>query len=139
MINLNTPLGQYANKGLIEDILVEEVTLPATKEKRDKICLLVKRSDGKTIRVNEVLVEDYKGSKNQRGLWVSLDEKQSVHYFSTLGKFMRRYKVNTINDLKGLQIDLFVGNKDLLVGSTEAEKLEKSDNQESECKPRSET
>lgn len=119
MLNLDTPLGKYSDRGIIEDILVEEVTLPEKKEKKEKICLMVKRSDGKVIRVNEILVVDYKGSKNQRGLWASLDDKNSVHFFSTLGKFMRKYKAATINDLKGLEIDLYVGNKDLLVGSAD--------------------
>jgi hypothetical protein len=86
-------------------------------KEREKICLMVKREDGKIIRVNEVFVKNYNGSKVQRGLWASTDASGSVNFFSTLGKFMRRYGKNTIEDLKGLEIDLYIGEKDLLVGS----------------------
>ena len=121
MIDLSTPLGTYSKKGTIEDIQVEIVMIPMDGDEpakeREKICLMVKREDGKIIRVNEVFVKDYKGAKKQRGLWVSTDDSGSVNFFSTLGKFMRKYGKNTIQDLKGLEIDLYVGEKDLLVGS----------------------
>lgn len=123
MINLNIPLGTYSKKGTIEDIKIETVTIPKDGDEpakdRDKICLMVKREDGKNIRVNEVFVKNYNGSKKQRGLWVSTDASGSVNFFSTLGKFMRKYGKNTIQDLKGLEIELFVGEKDLLVGSVD--------------------
>jgi hypothetical protein len=121
MIDLNTPLGTYSKKGTIEDIQVETVMIPMEGDEpakeREKICLMVKREDGKIIRVNEVFVKNYNGSKVQRGLWASTDASGSVNFFSTLGKFMRRYGKNTIEDLKGLEIDLYIGEKDLLVGS----------------------
>jgi hypothetical protein len=121
MIDLSTPLGTYSKKGTIEDIQVETVMIPMEGDEpakeREKICLMVKREDGKIIRVNEVFVKNYNGSKVQRGLWASTDASGSVNFFSTLGKFMRRYGKNTIEDLKGLEIDLYIGEKDLLVGS----------------------
>jgi hypothetical protein len=123
MIDLKTPLGTYSKKGTIEDIQAETVTIPMDGDEpakdRDKICLMVKREDGKIIRVNEVFVKNYNGSKNQRGLWVSTDASGSVNFFSTLGKFMRKYGKNTIEDLIGLEIELFIGEKDLLVGSVD--------------------
>lgn len=126
MIDLNTPLGTYSKKGTIEDIQVETVMIPKDGDEpakeREKICLMVKREDGKIIRVNEVFVKDYKGAKKQRGLWVSTDVSGSVSFFSTLGKFMRKYGKNTIEELKGLEIELFVGEKDLLVGSVDQQK-----------------
>jgi hypothetical protein len=121
MIDLNTPLGTYSKKGTIEDIQVETVMIPMDGDEpakeREKICLMVKREDGKIIRVNEVFVKNYNGSKVQRGLWASTDTSGSVNFFSTLGKFMRKYGKNTIEELKGLEIELFIGEKDLLVGS----------------------
>jgi hypothetical protein len=123
MIDLSTPLGTYSKEGTIEDIQVETVNIPTDGEnppkQRDKVCLMVKREDGKIIRVNEVFVKDYNGAKLQRGLWVSTDASGSVNFFSTLGKFMRKYGKNTIEDLKGLKIELFIGKKDLLVGSVD--------------------
>lgn len=123
MIDLSTPLGTYSKKGIIEDIQVETVKIPMEgnepPKERDKICLMVKREDGKIIRVNEAFVKDYKGTKRQRGLWASTDDSGSVNYFSTLGKFMRKYGKTTIQDLKGLEIDLYIGEKDLLVGSVD--------------------
>jgi hypothetical protein len=123
MIDLNTPLGTYSKKGTIEDIQAETVMIPKDGDEpakeREKICLMVKREDGKIIRVNEVFVKNYNGSKVQRGLWVSLDNSGSVNYFSALGKFMRKYGKDTIEDLKGLEIELFIGEKDLLVGSVD--------------------
>jgi len=123
MINLSTPLGDYSKKGIIEEINIETVTIPMDGDEpakeRDKICLMVKREDGKIIRVNEILVERYNGSKVQRGLWVTIDPSGSVNFFSTLGKFMRKYGIDTIGDLKGKEIDLYIGEKDLLVGSVE--------------------
>lgn len=126
MIDLKTPLGTYSKKGTIEDIQAEKVMIPMDGDEpakeREKICLMVKREDGKIIRVNEVFVKDYKGAKKQRGLWVSTDVSGSVSFFSTLGKFMRKYGKNTIEELKGLEIELFVGEKDLLVGSVDQQK-----------------
>ncbi|KYK22734.1 hypothetical protein AYK24_00470 [Thermoplasmatales archaeon SG8-52-4] len=123
MIDLSTPLGTYSKKGTVEEIQIETVNIPMEEneppKQRDKICLMIKREDGKIIRVNEVFVQDYKGTKKQRGLWVSTDASGSVNYFSTLGKFMRKYGKTTIQDLVGLEIDLFVGEKDLLVGSAD--------------------
>jgi hypothetical protein len=123
MIDLNTPLGTYSKKGTIEDIQAETVMIPKDGDEpakeREKICLMVKREDGKIIRVNEVFVKNYNGSKVQRGLWVSLDNSGSVNYFSALGKFMRKYGKDAIEDLKGLEIELFIGEKDLLVGSVD--------------------
>jgi hypothetical protein len=123
MIELTTPLGTYSKKGIIDDIQVETVLIPMDGDEpakeRDKICLMVKREDGKTIRINEVYVLAYNGAKKQRGLWVSTDDSGSVNFFSTLGKFMRKYGKSTIEELKGQEIDLYVGEKDLLVGSTE--------------------
>jgi hypothetical protein len=121
MIDLKTPLGTYSKKGTIEDIQVETVMIPMEggepPKEREKICLMVKREDGKIIRVNEVFVKNYNGAKTQRGLWVSTDNSGSVNFFSTLGKFMRKYGKNTIEELRGLEIELFIGEKDLLVGS----------------------
>ncbi len=121
MIDLKTPLGTYSKKGTIEDIQAETVMIPKDGDEpakeREKICLMVKREDGKIIRINEVFVKNYNGSKVQRGLWVSTDASGSVNYFSTLGRFMRKYGKNTIEELKGLEIDLYIGEKDLLVGS----------------------
>ncbi len=123
MIDLTTPLGTYSKKGTIEDIQAETVMTPKDRnepaKEREKICLMVKREDGKIIRVNEVFVKNYNGAKIQRGLWVSIDASGSVNFFSTLGKFMRKYGKNTIQDLKGLEIELFIGEKDLLVGSAD--------------------
>ncbi len=121
MIDLKTPLGTYSKKGTIEDIQIEKVMIPMEgnepPKEREKICLMVKREDGKIIRVNEVFVNNYNGAKTQRGLWGSTDNSGSVNFFSTLGKFMRKYGKNTIEELKGLEIELFIGEKDLLVGS----------------------
>jgi hypothetical protein len=123
MIDLATPLGTYSKEGTIKDIQVETVLIPMDGDEpakeREKICLMVKREDGKIIRINEVFVKNYNGSKKQRGLWVSTDASGSVNFFSTLGKFMRKYGKNTIQDLEGLKIELFIGEKDLLVGSVD--------------------
>ena len=123
MIDLSTPLGTYSKKGTIEDITIETVAIPTDDKNspptREKVCLMVKREDGKVIRVNEVFVKDYKNARIQRGLWVSTDESGAVNYFSTLGKFMRKYGKSTIEELKGLEIDLEIGEKDLLVGSAD--------------------
>ena len=109
---------KFAKELLASNHEVAGVFARPAKEK-EKICLMVKREDGKIIRINEVFVKNYNGSKIQRGLWVSTDASGSVNFFSTLGKFMRKYGKNTIEELKGLEIELFIGEKDLLVGSVD--------------------
>ncbi|MHA2123613.1 MAG: hypothetical protein ACW990_20635 [Promethearchaeota archaeon] len=113
-IDLTTKLGSPKSEGVITDVLIEKITMP-DKTEQDKVCLIVDK-DGKTIRINEIYVENFNGSKTQKGLWVRLDEKKAIDYLSPLGKFLRHYEVETLSDLIGCKIKLFVGKKDFLVG-----------------------
>jgi len=114
MINLNTPLGKFSKKGIITDIKIDKVEIPG-KGIKEKVCLLVDRGGGNIIKINEAYVEDFKGAKKQQGFWLTEDEKNNISCLSTIGRFMDANNANTLKELIGKEINLFIGKRNLLI------------------------
>ncbi len=117
MINLNTPLGEFKKTGIVKEIIIEKIHLPKD-EIKEKVCLMVDRGDQKLIRVNEAFVKDFKGAKRQQGFWLTPDPEGNISFLSTIGRFMDKYGADSLNDLKDMEIDLHLGERNLLIGST---------------------
>jgi hypothetical protein len=118
MINLRTPLGSFNSKGIIKDVIIENINVPNSEKPKPKVCFYVDSGKNKLIRINEAFVFNYNGSKKQQGFWLSEDSDGNINALSTIGRMMSKYNVKTLEDFKEKEIDLYVGEKGLLVGDT---------------------
>lgn len=111
---LNYKIGDRATirKVTITSIERRTVSMPEYKES-EKICFMVEDSNGKQFQISDVWVEN-NGEVKIKGLWFTLNSDE-ISPTSSLAKLMNHYKIESLGDFEGLEVDTFPDDRDFLV------------------------
>jgi len=107
-------LGDKLRTLTINNVEKREVTLKEDKGTAERVVLLTTEKDrDRDFELSDVYVKDYKGFRIQ-GLWFSFVEGR-IPPTSALGKVLHHYKVDTLNELIGMDVMAYPDKNNYLV------------------------
>lgn len=111
---LNLKVGSPKRRVLVKEIKKEQVNISGKMS--DKIVFTVfDKNTNRDFNISDVWVNDSKGKKIQ-GLWFTLiNDGKELSPGSGLSKLLRYYQVETLQQLIGLEINVFPDANDFLV------------------------
>lgn len=114
---LDLKIGSKTRTVTIKEI--NKITIRIEKDDRssDKVQFLVcDVHTGNTFRISDCWIEDAKGAKSVKGLWLTLaNDGNEVSSGSALGKLLAYYETKSLRDLIGKQVKVYPDYQDFLV------------------------
>lgn len=112
---LNKSIGSLDRDVTIKDIRLKSVSMP--DKVSEKVEFTVEDENGRTFTISDCWVEDYKGTKDIKGLWYSTG-KNGISPLSAVAQLMKYHNVTNLKEFIGKKIAVYPDKNNYLVLTT---------------------